>query len=107
MDKILTRLSTEEHLYFANKNDSVVPINISVQLPRLLTLDDAFDNNPVTRSCSSVLVSKTRSTLNVMAAKGDYSLPFYKSGRSVRYRLGDIKTYLTSKKLHNISGDKQ
>lgn len=91
-----------ELLAFAgNHNSEHLPLDMLAHVHRLKSAPAEFDDCPITRSVAAILVSKTPATLAVMASTGDFSLPFYRSGRSVRYTLKAIKNYLR----HTVQGE--
>jgi len=95
------KFSLEELLNFSANRYTPIPDEYRPHLFRLLNTSKDFNNCPITRQVAALLVCKTTSTLAVMASNRDFSLPFYKSGRSVRYALGDIKNYLNKSLIQN------
>ena len=59
-------------------------------------LNDLLDQNQ-----AASFLNVTPGTLSVWRSTGRYSIPFVKVGRSVRYRLSDLNTWLESRTQAN------
>ena len=60
------------------------------------TLNDLLDQNQAAQ-----LLHVTPGTLSVWRSTGRYSIPFVKVGRSVRYRLSDLHSWIESRTQSN------
>ena len=72
------------------------PQSLSEIIRQSATLNDLLDEN----QAASILKVKP-GTLSVWRSTGRYSIPFIKVGRSVRYRLGDLNSWLEGRTQSN------
>lgn len=63
---------------------------------QVASLNDLLDQNQAAQ-----LLHVTPGTLSVWRSTGRYSIPFVKVGRSVRYRLADLHSWIESRTQAN------
>ena len=70
-----------------------------------LSLDDLSDSQLLDDRQAAAAMTLRPGTLAVWRSTGRVNLPYVKVGRSVRYRVGDIRQFLASRtRLHTGEG---
>jgi hypothetical protein len=59
-----------------------------------IILDDLADGELLTDQQAASILKTQTSTLSVWRTTGRYALPYVKIGRHVRYKAGDLKTFI-------------
>jgi hypothetical protein len=66
-----------------------------------INLDSVPESQLLNESQTAEALNIKASTLSVWRCTGRVSIPYVKIGRSVRYRAGDIRAFLESRKRHH------
>lgn len=91
---INTNSTQDERASFAASHHGQLSPIEKVLLSSLLSTGSEYNDCFVTRTCAAAILGVNPQTLAVRASKGLYDIPYTKVLRTVKYRLGDIKSYL-------------
>ena len=74
-------------------------------LEEIRRLNDAPDETPITNRQTALLTGVAESTLEQWRSTKRVDIPYYKIGRSVRYRLGDIRKFQDACRVNPADSD--